>query len=308
MSRKANAKYDAYDEDDYGYDDDDYGYDDGGGSYEPEPAAAAAAAADPYAPPPGYGPDLSDVEAGSHVAARFTEDSVWYPAVIDAVVGDGQQYTVTYTQFGNSETLGSDSVLAPSTATPSAAAVAAPTEAEAAAAPTAAAAAAAAASTPAALPAPAPAPAPPSAATSSTTSTMDDKRASAKAGREALKFDRVAAVGTASWCAGPKRFVVGCADAKLREMIEYACAEGHGPKKAHGAQVVSAADGSAIRAGQENLNVKWHDLHGTSPAAGHVRTLLGNALVSWHGRQRTVERGLEVPLKRCIEAYGSAAG
>ena len=145
MSRKANAKYDAYDEDDYGYDDDDYGYDDGGGSYEPEPAAAAAAAAsDPYAPPPGYAPDLSDVEAGSHVAARFTEDSVWYPAVIDVVVDDGQQYTVTYTQFGNSETLGSDSVLAPSTTTPSAAAVAG-------AAPT-----ASAVSTPTALPAPTP--------------------------------------------------------------------------------------------------------------------------------------------------------
>ena len=64
---------------------------------------------DPYQPPPGYRTDLSAVAAGSHVAGCFTEDNVWYPAVVDEVIpGEGSepaQYFVTYTQYGNSELL-----------------------------------------------------------------------------------------------------------------------------------------------------------------------------------------------------------
>ena len=64
---------------------------------------------DPYAPPPGYRTDLSAVVAGSHVAGCFTEDNVWYPAVVDEVIpgedSEPAQYFVTYTQYGNSELL-----------------------------------------------------------------------------------------------------------------------------------------------------------------------------------------------------------
>ena len=63
---------------------------------------------DPYSPPPGYHSDLSRVVVGSHVAGCFTEDGVWYPAVVDQVIpgerpGEASSYFVTYTQYGNSE-------------------------------------------------------------------------------------------------------------------------------------------------------------------------------------------------------------
>ncbi len=66
--------------------------------------------ADANAPPPGYRTDLSRVVPGSHVAGCFTEDNVWYPAVVDEVIpgehaGEPASYFVTYTQYGNSELL-----------------------------------------------------------------------------------------------------------------------------------------------------------------------------------------------------------
>jgi hypothetical protein len=100
----------AHDDYDDGYDDyDPADYEEVGGGVEQPPQQQQPQADDPFAPPPGYRTDLSAVTAGSHVAGCFTEDGVWYPAVVDEVIpGEGAepaQYFVTYTQYGNSELL-----------------------------------------------------------------------------------------------------------------------------------------------------------------------------------------------------------
>ena len=50
----------------------------------------------------------SGLSSGSACEARYSADGLWYGAKIVSVAGD--QYTVTYTQYGNSEVLSSSDI------------------------------------------------------------------------------------------------------------------------------------------------------------------------------------------------------
>ena len=84
MSRRRN-----YSADDYAYDDDydeeEYG---GGSGIVPEDA------------PPGFVVDLDCVKKGSEVAARFSEDGCWYPALVDQVQEQGSIENARPTERG----------------------------------------------------------------------------------------------------------------------------------------------------------------------------------------------------------------
>ncbi len=51
--------------------------------------------------------------AGERVEAVYSEDGMWYAAVIDAVLPETGQYCVTFTEYGNSEQRGEDCIRLP---------------------------------------------------------------------------------------------------------------------------------------------------------------------------------------------------
>jgi hypothetical protein len=102
--------------DDYAGYEDDYDYDADCGAV--GTADAAAHHHDGSQPPEGYVADLRGVAEGSEVAARFSEDGCWYPAVVNVVIptepphNREPRYHVTFTQYCNSETLPAEALRA----------------------------------------------------------------------------------------------------------------------------------------------------------------------------------------------------
>eukprot|EP01050_Picozoa_sp_SAG11_P026611 SAG11_NODE_6437_length_1313_cov_3.048600_1_plen_159_part_10 len=96
---------------DDGWDDYDTADYDQGDEPAPPPSGGGGEEGLPADAPDGFVLDLRSVKAGSAVAARFSGDGFWYPAVVDRVLG-AARYKVTYTQYGNSEAVSPPAILA----------------------------------------------------------------------------------------------------------------------------------------------------------------------------------------------------
>jgi len=59
---------------------------------------------------PAPAPVASGWKVGDECESCFSEDGIWYLARIDQISPDGQHFTVTYLEYGNSETVNASSI------------------------------------------------------------------------------------------------------------------------------------------------------------------------------------------------------